>query len=151
MIKNWYKKSLFILLLIYSFACVVYADEQNETLFDALQTGGNALQQKQLNNLKNYNLWWSSLSPKQKQIAYSVDKIEEDFKLNNNGKPMVNSYNNIVKISYLLNLRSPYDRAIVEKRLQQHIDIYEDSQKIEQLEATYGKLKKKIQEFSKNN
>lgn len=151
MIKNWYKKSLFILLLIYSFASVVYADEQNETLFDALQTGGNALQQKQLNNLKNYNLWWSSLSPKQKQIAYSVDKIEEDFKLNNNGKPMVNSYNNIVKISYLLNLRSPYDRAIVEKRLQQHIDIYEDSQKIEQLEATYGKLKKKIQEFSKNN
>lgn len=152
MFKNCYKKSLFILLILCCcFSNISRADEQNEALFDVLQTGGKALQQKQLNSLNNYSAWWSSLSSRQKQIAYSVDRIEEDFKLNNNGKPMVNSYNNIIKISYLLYLKSPYDRTIIAKRLQQHIDVYEDSQKVEQLEATYNKLKKKIQESSKNN
>lgn len=147
-----FNKKLLVSVMFFSifFPCSIsFADEQNEALFDMLQTGGKALQQKQLSNLKKYNYWWNSLSSKQKQIAYSVDKIEENFKYNNDGMPIVKNYTNITAISNILGLRSTYDRAVVEERMQQHMNEFDDMQNLEQLNTGYEKLKKKIQDTSK--
>lgn len=145
-------KKLFILIIFFSLifpSNISFADDQNEALFDMLQTGGKALQQKQVNNLKRYNYWWNSLTSRQKQIAYSIDKIEENFKYNNDGMPIIKNYTNINAISNILGVRSPYDRAIVEERMQQHMNEYDDAQSLEQLNNGYEKLKKRIQDSSK--
>lgn len=149
---NNYKKMLILMMFLSSIFCgnASFADEQNEAMFEMLQNGGKALGQLQFDNLKRYNNWWNSLSPKQKQIALSVDRIEENFKLRHNGKPIIKNYDTVATMAYTLGLRaSSYDLAIVDARMQQHMDDYNDLQKIEQLSSGYEKLKKKIQDTPK--
>lgn len=139
-----------MILSFVSYGNVSFADEQNEILFDMLQTGGKALEQKQLNELKGYTNWWNSLSAKQKQIAYSVDRIEENFKSRHNGMPITRNYDTVATIAYTLGLRaSSYDLVIIAERMQQHMDEYDNSQKLEQLNSGYEKLKNRIRESSK--
>lgn len=125
---------------------ISFSQTQNEALFDILQTSSDAFKQKQVTDLRKYNNWWNSLSPKQKQIAYFVDGLEQKFKNVNNGMPINNDYSVVKAISTKLKLRSQSDIAVVEDRLEQHMNEYDDIMKLDEINRGYEKLKKKIEE-----
>lgn len=123
---------------------ICFAQEQSKDLLDALTTGDKEMQKGMVNDLKQYNKWWNSLSNRQKQMASFIDEIEERFKINNNGIPITKTEQNIRIMSRKIGARNLSEVAFVGTRMQQHLNDYNETQTLEKMNDAYNDLIKKL-------
>lgn len=144
-----YGKKIAILLMIFcAFTCQMSdADVIRRDFLQLIKHGNSTVSENLKAGLHNYDLWWRTLSSRQKRIARLVDKVEKEYKSTHAQRPIEFTEANVVEISNQVGVINLLDIEVVEQRVQQHINMYNSAIKSEEMNKGIDKtIKNPLQE-----
>jgi len=139
-----FNKNLSILLIFLSLSLCApkaYGDVIRKNLVHIIKHGDKVMSENLKTSLNKHDLWWKSLSGKQKKIARGVDRVEKEYKSEHNQLPVEYTSANVAEISNQVGVVNLSDAEVVEHRLQEHIEDYNNIIKAQGLSKAVDKTK----------
>jgi len=142
-----FNKKLSVLIIFFFFSSLTlcapkaYGDVIHKNLAHIIRHGDKVMTESLKANLDKHDRWWKSLSGKQKKIARGVDKVEKEYKSNHNQIPIEYTPENVAEISNQVGVVNLLDAEVVEHRLKEHIEDYNNIIKAQGLSKAVDKSK----------